>query len=218
MTSQKKITVFNADDHPILRKGISDLLIETEGLEWVGSADNGKDAMEHIRSIRPDIALLDIEMPHFTGLEVAKTLLEEGLETRFVLLTLFKDGDFLNKALAMGVKGYLIKESSEKEIIDCIHTVAEGRSYVNSSLTHHLIQQGSKKDDLSQKLSEQELNILKLIARQKTSAEIADMLFISPKTVSNHRSNISKKLDLNGEQNALLKWAIENKSLLEQLK
>ncbi len=121
-----KIRVFNADDHPILRKGISDLLSETEEIEWVGSASNGRDALEQIRMIRPDVALLDIEMPHLTGLEVARKVLEEGLKTHVVLLTLFKDGDFLNKALAMGVKGYLIKESSEREIIDCIQSVADG--------------------------------------------------------------------------------------------
>jgi DNA-binding NarL/FixJ family response regulator len=209
-----KIRVFNADDHPILRKGISDLLSETEEIEWVGSASNGRDALEQIRMIRPDVALLDIEMPHLTGLEVARKVLEEGLKTHVVLLTLFKDGDFLNKALAMGVKGYLIKESSEREIIDCIESVADGKSYVNSSLTHYLITQEANKSELSDILSNHELNILKLIAMEKTSAEIADMMFISPKTVSNHRSTISKKLKLDGQQNALLKWAMQNKSLI----
>ena len=81
------IRVFNADDHPLLRKGVSDLLRETEGLQWVGSALDGKEALEKIRALQPDIAILDIEMPHFTGLEVAQTLIQEGSKTAFILLT-----------------------------------------------------------------------------------------------------------------------------------
>ncbi len=209
------IRVFNADDHPILRKGITDLLIESEDMEWAGSAENGKEALQKIRAIQPDVALLDIEMPHHSGLEVAKTLLEEGIKTVFVLLTLFKDETFLHNAIRMGIKGYLLKESSEKEILDCIRTVHRGQSYVNPSLTHYLIANNNSKDNVLSNLSDHEVNILKLIAKQKTSAEIADMLFISPKTVSNHRSNISKKLELTGEQNGLLKWAIEHRELLK---
>lgn len=208
------IKVFNADDHPILRKGITDLIIESEGYDWVGSAENGKDALTKIRTIKPDVAILDIEMPFMTGMEVANILIAENIPTAIILLTLFKDQSFLENALKIGVRGYLLKESSEKEILDCIQSVHKGESYVNSSLTHLLIQKRNAKNSLLSKLSEHEINILKLIAQQKTSAQIADMLFISPKTVSNHRSNISKKLDLSGEQNGILKWAMENKNLL----
>lgn len=209
------IKVFNADDHPILRKGVTDLLNETEDIQWVGSAENGQEALEKIRSIQPDVAILDIEMPHYSGLEVARILLEEGSKTAFVLLTLFKDETFLRNAISMGVKGYLLKESSEKEILDCIRSVYRGQAYVNPSLTQYLININAPKADVLSNLSNHEINILKLIARQKTSSEIADMLFISPKTVSNHRSNISKKLELSGEQNSLLKWAIEHRELLK---
>jgi DNA-binding NarL/FixJ family response regulator len=209
------IRVFNADDHPILRKGVSDLIVQTAGLDWVGSAENGKDALEKIRAIRPDVAILDIEMPLLTGLDVAKTLLDEGTATHFILLTLFKDKAFLNRALEIGIKGFLLKESSEKEILECIQYVSEGKAYVNASMTQFLISpQLAPSTNVLGQLSSHEINILKLIARQKTSNEIADMLFISTKTVANHRTNISKKLDLNGEQNGLLKWAIEHKDLL----
>jgi len=208
------IRVFNADDHPMLRKGITDLLKETNGMTWVGSAGDGQEALEKIRAIKPDVAVLDIEMPHLTGLEVAKTLLEEGCKTHFILLTLFKDRAFFNNALQIGVKGYLVKESSEKEIIDCIHSVAEGRHYVNSNLTHFLIPEKNRESNVLKDLTKHEINILKLIARQKTTAQIAKMLFISPKTVTNHRSNIGKKLNLAGEQNGILKWAMEHRDLL----
>ena len=208
------ITVFNADDHPILKKGVTDLVLQTEGLKWIGSADNGKEALEKIRTLKPDVAILDIEMPNHSGLEVVKILSEENLKTKFILLTLFKDESFFQNALDIGVSGYLLKESSEKEIIDCIHSVYSGRPYVNPSLTHLLYTKKRKEDSPIQKLSDHERNILKLIALKKTSAEIADMLFISPKTVANHRNNISKKLQLDGKQNALLLWVMENKELI----
>ncbi|MFK7775095.1 MAG: DNA-binding response regulator [Saprospiraceae bacterium] len=209
-----KIRVFNADDHPLLRKGVTELLKETDGLEWVGSAEDGKEALDKIKSIQPDVAILDIEMPHHTGLEVAQILLEEGIKTKFVLLTLFKEESFFRNAMKAGVKGYLLKESSEKEIIDCIHSVNQGKPYVNPSLTQYLIFE-KPTNNILDNLTDHEVNILKLIARQKTTAEIASMLFISPKTVSNHRGNIGKKLDLSGEQNGLLKWAIEHRDLLK---
>ncbi len=208
------ITVFNADDHPILRKGITDLLKETTEMEWVGSAADGKEALEKLRGLKPDVAILDIEMPHMSGLDAARTLIEEGTRTQFILLTLFKDESFFKNAIKAGIKGYLLKESSEKEILDCIRSVAQGRAYVNPSLTQYLLNQNNTEDNIFRQLTDHEINILKLIARQKTTAEIADMLFISPKTVSNHRTKISKKLELGGEQNALLKWAIEHRDRL----
>lgn len=208
------IRVFNADDHPILRKGITDLIQETDTMEWVGSASNGQEALDKIEAIKPDVAILDIEMPLMTGMQVAKSLIDSKSNTAVILLTLFKDESFLKNAIEMGVKGYLLKESSEKEILDCIHSVSKGHVYINPSLTYILLNQQNQQNTVLSILSDHEVNILKLIAQQKTSAQIADMLFISPKTVSNHRSNIGKKLELSGEQNGLLKWALEHKDLL----
>lgn len=208
-----KIRAFNADDHPILRKGVTDLIREADDLQWVGSAEDGREALEKIRSAKPDVAILDIEMPHHTGLEVAEILMEEGIKTEFILLTLFKDESLFRHAVKIGIKGYLLKESTEKEILACIQSVHAGKPYVTPSLTHYLFTEETQDDTLS-KLSAHEINILKLIAQQKTTAEIANMLFISPKTVASHRSNISGKLELEGKQNGLLKWAIANQSLL----
>lgn len=209
-----RINVFNADDHPILRKGVTDLLKEADDMNWVGSAENGRDALDKIRAIRPDVAILDIEMPYYSGIEVAKTLLQEGTRTNFIVLTLFKDEHFFKNAIAVGIKGYLLKESSEKEILDAVRSVNRGQPYVNSNLTHLLLKKNDAENEILSGLSAHEVNILKLVAMQKTTTEIASMLFISPKTVSNHRTNISKKLSLSGQQNGLLKWAIENKSVL----
>ena len=196
---------------------MQDFIQETAELTWIGSADNGDDALKKIRSISPDIAILDIEMPKMTGIEVAKQLISEGSSTRFIIMTLFKDEMFLRNALSAGIKGYLLKESEEKEIRDCILSVYNDRVYVNASLTHLMYEQAQRKHEVLSNLSDHEINILKLISQQKTSSEIADMLFISPKTVSNHRTNISKKLNLKGVQNGLLKWALEHKDILSQV-
>lgn len=208
------IRVFNADDHPILLKGIVDLIVSTEGLDWVGSARDGKETLEKIIHLEPDIALLDIEMPHYSGIEVARKLREEKVSTKIILFTLFKDSSFIKQALDEGVMGYLLKESTELEIIDCIRKVAGGTKYVTAALADTLINLNNPTSSILTVLTEHELAILKLIARNKTSKEIASMMFLSPKTISNHRSNISKKLQLGGEQNALLKWVLENKHLL----
>lgn len=203
----------NADDHPMLRKGVTDLIIQTADIEWVGSAADGKEAIEKIQLLKPDVAILDIEMPYFNGIEVAQNLIKEKTLTKFILLTLFKDESFLKNALKAGIHGYLLKDSSENEIITAIRSVYEGKTYISTALTSILI--GNNNDDnLLNQLSSQEINILKLVAKQKTSVEIADMLFLSTKTVANHRANISKKLQLSGEQNGLLKWAIEHKDKL----
>jgi DNA-binding NarL/FixJ family response regulator len=209
------IRVYNADDHPILLKGIKELILAAEGLEWVGSAKDGKVALEEIRSLAPDVALLDIIMPHYTGLDVVELLAEEHIETQFVLFTLYKDEELLNKALKLGVRGYMLKESSEHEILACIHAVAEGRVYIDPLMTQYLASKNKDKSDILSRLSDHEIDILKLISQQRTSAEIADMLFISPKTVASHRSNISKKLNLDGVQNGLLKWALQHKGTLD---
>lgn len=206
------IRVLNADDHPMLRKGVSHLLKESPGIDWVGSAENGYTAQEKISDLKPDIALLDLEMPKQSGIQTAIKLISAGSKTKFVLLTLFRDTSFLRQAINAGIKGYLLKDSSESEIIKCIETVHNGGTYIDSTLSASLV--GLTKivpsSDLNL-LSKQERNIVKLISMNKTSKEIATMLFLSPKTIANHRRNISKKLNLSGEQNSLLKWVLEHK-------
>jgi DNA-binding NarL/FixJ family response regulator len=133
------IRVYNADDHPILCKGISDLIQQTADMEFVGSATNGRTALNQIQALKPDVAVLDIEMPEMTGMEVAKALIKEESSSQVVLLTLFKDESFLTNAIEMGIKGYLLKESSEKEILDCIRSVAEGKAFVSASMAQYLI-------------------------------------------------------------------------------
>lgn len=208
------INVLNADDHPILRKGVKDMIIAHEQFRWVGSAADGAEAKDKIIALQPDVALLDIEMPLLSGLEIAESIKGLGLPTKIIILTLYNDKAMFTRAMNTGIKGYILKDSTVKEIQDCIISVHKGIPYVNASLTKFLVD-NKKSQNALEDLTKHEINILKLIAREKTTSEIANMLFLSPKTIANHRNNMSKKLKLNGIQNGLLKWALNHKDLLD---
>jgi DNA-binding NarL/FixJ family response regulator len=159
-------------------------------------------------------------MPGSDGFEVARKMLEKNLPTKVIFLTMHKDEHFLNKALDLDVKGYLIKESAVTDIINCIKNVAEGRVFISPSISGFLlkrIKQAEKTKDTAaflESLTQTERRILTLIADYKTSREIGDELFVSFRTIENHRANIARKLDLKGSH-ALIKFALENKSRLE---
>ena len=211
----KKHTAVLADDHPIFRKGLIDILKEFEELEIVAEVADGLEAYRHILSKRPDLAILDIEMPGLTGIDVCRKVLSEKTDTRFILLTMHKDLDFFNDAMNVGVHGYVLKDNAITELLQCVQQVLKGEKFISAGIEKMLV----KKDKVqlpaeTASLTSTELVILKLIAESKTSPEIAQLLFIAPKTVENHRSNITKKLGLDGKNNALLKFAMEYKEVL----
>ncbi len=214
-----KYRIVIADDHPIFRNGIRDII---NGLAWaevVGEAGNGLDAYKTIINQIPDLAVLDLEMPMLSGLDVCKKILSEKHFTRFIILTMHKEKHFFDEAMNIGVMGYLLKDNAIDELLTAIRTVKEGKQYVSplieSYLTvHQAVQQlpdGFK--ELHATLTPTEKVILKLIAQSKTSQEIADNIFISPNTVDNHRANITRKLKLEGK-NSLLKFAIQYSGML----
>lgn len=211
-------TIFIADDHPIFRKGLIEIISSETDFDVVGESGDGVAALKFITEQKPDIALLDIQMPKMNGFEVLKKIGELALPTKVVFLTMHSEEDVFEKAMELGAKAYLLKESVTDDIIQCIHSVLLGKSYVSGSISDYLfrlnskLKVGSEKKGL-QKLTSTETKILKLIAEKKSSREIADILYISVRTVENHRNNICTKLDLHGA-NALLPFALENKHLL----
>lgn len=208
------LTILIADDHDLIRSGLR-LVLESEARHTILEAGTGSDALEMMRSRKPDIALLDIEMPGMSGFDAAKAALTEGTSTDIVFLTMWKDETLFNRAMDLGVKGYVLKENTVSEILQCVKTVMDGRYYVSPALTDYLVRRsspgrpGSKATRLD-KLTPAERSILAQLSEMKTNQEIAATLFISVKTVQNHRNNICAKLGLNGAH-ALLKFAIENK-------
>lgn len=216
---EKKIKILIADDHPIFRKGLRQAIENDKSLIIVGEADNGLDAYQLIASMKPDVVVLDIEMPVLSGLEVASRVQKEHFPVEIVFLTMYKDEDMFNEAMDRGVKGYVLKENTVEDIVSCIKTVAKGKYFLSPTISSYLVSRSDRARNLLKRkpelddLTPTERKILKLIAENKTSKEIALMLNVSHRTVENHRLNICNKLDIHGSH-GLLKFAIEFKSEL----
>lgn len=208
-----------ADDHPVFRRGLRMIISTDARFNVLDEAADGAQALARIRELQPDVALLDINMPMQNGIDVARAVQSEGHPTLIVFLTMHRDEATFNTALDLGAAGYLLKESAVEEILACLKAVAAGEKFVSPQLSTFLINRGSRARALQARkpsiddLTPTELRVLKLISEQKTTREIAELLFISPRTVDRHRENICAKLELHGS-NALLKFAIENKQLI----
>lgn len=214
----EKIKILIADDHPIFRKGLKQVVESDELLEVVSETSDGNETLTEILKLKPQIAILDIEMPLKNGLEVLKALKQRDYtETFIIFLTMYNDSDFFNHAMDEGVAGYVLKENAAEEIILAIKYVAKGKRYVTPCLYEKDFGNSSTANSISNtsfsQLTNTEIKVLKLISNNKTTKQIAQELFVSPKTIENHRTNICQKLDIHGT-NALLKFAIENKKKL----
>ncbi|MBK6772378.1 MAG: response regulator transcription factor [Ignavibacteria bacterium] len=212
-----KIRIIIADDHPIFRGGLRQIISADESIEIIGEADNGEKALEIIQELKPDIAVLDIDMPKKTGLDVLRELKDSS--TKIIFLTMYAEEDIFDEAMDFGIKGYVLKDSAVNDIIECILSVNEDNYYISPNVSNLLVNRRNKSKNLIKKnpelgnLTKTERNILRFISENKTSKEIAEVLFLSHRTVENHRTNISNKLNLKGSH-SLLKFAIENKSYL----
>ncbi len=210
--SKKPLNIITADDHPLLLKGLNDYLRE-KNYNISHSASDGKKAFELIEKYLPDIAILDIEMPELTGLEVAAKCKELKFSTKIIIITLHKEPALYLKAQELNIFGYILKEFAIKEIDNCIESVSKGIPYFSPSITNY-INKDAIQDDLLAPLTPSEVKILGFIANDKTNKEIAELLFISYRTVEKHRSNIIQKLKLEPKTNSLLLWAKEHHARL----
>lgn len=207
----KHLEIFIADDHPILLKGLEDLLVEKK-LNVVGKATNGQDALNFIIKNKPDIAILDVEMPLKTGIEIAKHCAKNNIETKIILITLHKEMNLYLMAKKIGVFGYILKEFALDEIETCIESVSNNTPYFSKEIKKH-IGFTEESNKILKDLTLSERRILKLIAQHKTNKEIGHLLFISPRTVEKHRSKIILKLDLSHDTGSLSTWVQKNKHL-----
>jgi len=197
---KQKYTVVIADDHEIFRKGISLILNASQQFHIVSEARNGDEAIEKIRSFKPDLCLLDIFMPERTGIEVVQELSSELQGSKVVMLTSLEDEMNIQKAVMAGVDGYLSKEISPENLIESLQKVMDGErifsktvlALLNNRKSHTLEEINS----LPVTLTKREQEILELVALEFTTKEIADKLFLSPRTIETHRANIMRKLDV----------------------
>lgn len=213
---ENKITVIIADDHPLLIQGLVTILSQKQNIAVLGHAADGPAALTLIRSHKPNVAILDVQMPLMDGFKVAQTLINEGSVTKFILLTMFIEEAFVKKVFELGVKGYILKDNAVSDIVDCIESVAAGRIYLSPQVSDLLLRESQKlPEDENNILTASELRIVKLIGEAKSTREISAELFVSVKTVENHRGNICKKLGITGNS-ALLKYAMQQKNNLLQ--
>lgn len=208
-----------ADDHPIFRAGLRAVLARSPEIQVVAEAGDGAEALEQVRQFNPDVALVDIDMPRCDGLQFAAAIRDSKLTVKVVVLTAHPQKEMFDAFLDLGVAGYVLKENASSELIACLKAVAAGDPYVSPSLTRLLLRRRQAADQLRSerpgidRLTPAERRILRLIADDKTSKEIASLLGVSPNTVDNHRANICEKLGLRGTH-SLLKFAFDNKSKL----
>ncbi len=205
----KKISVLIADDHPLYRSGIKSVIDALPDIGSVTEASDGMEAYQAIVHLKPDIAILDVEMPLLTGIDVCRKVLAEKHYTKIIVLTMHRERHFFEDAMQSGVSGYLLKDGASQELKKCIEIVCAGGRFISDAL-HDLASGLEQQASQLSVLTPTERIILKLIGEGKTTSEIGTLLFVSPKTVENHRTNISKKLNLGGTQNALLKFALQN--------
>jgi DNA-binding NarL/FixJ family response regulator len=214
-----KITVLIVDDHPLFRSGLRQVVESDPGLELIGETGNGEAALKLIQEKKPDVAVLDVNLPGLNGFEIARKLQGKNLPTRIIILTMHKDEETCNRALDVGAKGFVLKENAVEEILKAIAAVADGGHYLSSTISGYLVRRRNRAEALAAKkpgledLTKAERRILKLVAAKKTSREIAVELFISPRTVEAHRANICTKLALTGSH-SLLQFALENRSAI----
>jgi len=203
-----------ADEHILFRHGIKRIIDEMSGAEVVGEANDGLEAIELVKNLHPDLAILDISMPKLRGIEACREIRRLFPCVRILMLTMHKDREYLYQALSAGAQGYLLKEDSDEELFAAIGTIRTGAIYVTKALAGAvssdvsvLFPEGDRK--LSRPLTAREREILKFICEGKSNSEMAEVLRISIRTVETHRANIMNKLDLRNTAE-LVKYAFQN--------
>ncbi|MFV2044639.1 MAG: response regulator [Anaerolineales bacterium] len=209
------ITVFLADDHKIIRDGLCALLEKQLDIDVVGEAANGVDAVRLVAELKPQVVVIDIAMPELNGIEATRQILKNTPETKVIVLSMYATVEHVYHALEAGVSGYLVKESAGVEVASAVRHVAGGRRYFSQSISDKVFDEFLLQRDKSiadrplGRLSAREREILQLVVKGKSSAEIAEMLSLSPKTVDTYRSRLMRKLEIENIPD-LVKFAIKH--------
>jgi DNA-binding NarL/FixJ family response regulator len=196
------IRVVIAEDHLMVRAGIQALLEKAGDVEVLGAASNGQEAIEAVQELNPDVLIMDIMMPRMNGIQAAENIRELNQPVKILLLSMYSDPGLVHQALQSGVKGYVLKSSASDELLRALRAVASGETFLSSPISEILIESvvnpnvHGQEDDPLAMLSPREKEIMQLVAEEYTSNEIAEMLFISEKTVEKHRAKLMGKLNV----------------------
>ena len=210
MAEPTKIVI--ADDHPIFRAGLRQVIESDHSFKVVGEAADGETAVHMIQQLTPDVVILDVNMPGLGGFAVIGEMKRRGLAGEIVMLTMHSEEAMFSKAMSLGVRGYVLKDGAAADIVSCLHAVRRGQGYTSAAVTNYLLKRagatGRPVTGIGS-LTPTERMVLRLIADYKTSRQIATALGISHRTVENHRNNISAKLEIHGSH-ALIKFALQH--------
>ena len=214
----KAVTILLADDHPVVCRGLKAVIEDEESLRVVAEVANGQEALEQMIDLRPDVAVLDIDMPQLDGLAVAAEVLKRGIETKIIFLTFHGDEQILRMGMEVSGRGYLLKESAMEEVVSAINAVLAGRTYLCSAMVEKMIQADDKTSRSAEStqinhLTLTEKKILHLIGEGQSSKEIGEALSMNYRTVDNHRTNICRKLKIDGAS-SLLRFALKHRAVL----
>lgn len=207
-----KIRILIADDHSMVREGLKQLVELEDDIIVVAQAGNGSEAIEKIIEYKPDVVLLDINMPELNGLEVLAYLRDNEINANVIILTIHNEVEYLYKAVEIGVKGYVLKDSESDVLIRAVRSVHDGESYIQPNMASLLFKKMNNEDSNhghNSRLTKREIEVLKLITEGMLNKEIAHKLCISEKTVKNHVSNIFKKIEVSDRTQAAV-FAIKN--------
>jgi two-component system response regulator NreC len=209
----RKIRVLIADDHVVLRDGLRALLNMYEDVEVVGEAGDGLEALDKTMELQPDVVLMDIAMPRLGGLEATLEMRQRKLSTKVLVLTQYDNKEYVFQMLKAGAAGYIVKKAAGTDLVSAIRAVHSGESFLHPSAAKALVDsyvaegKGDDRERGLDELSDRETEVLKLLAEGSTNREIAELLCLSVKTVTSHRSSIMEKLDIHN-RTELVKYAI----------
>jgi two-component system, NarL family, response regulator DegU len=205
-----KINILIADDHTMVRQGLKQILELENDITVIAQASNGSEAVKLTRECKPDIILMDINMPGTNGLQAIKEIKQEKMPSKIIVLTIHEDREYLLKTLQMGAEGYVLKDAEPSVLIEAIRNVHNGQSYIQPNMTKELVKEFNrvtlheKEKNEENNLTAREIEVLELIAEGMINKEIARTLYISEKTVKNHVSNIFKKLSVSDRTQAAI--------------
>lgn len=208
----KKISILVVDDHSLMRQGLKQILELEKDFEVIGQAGDGEEAIVKVQSLKPDIVLLDINMPKLNGIHTLRRLKDIDSTIKVIMLTFHEDKEYLFETINLGANGYVLKDAESDSLINAIRDVYDGNSYIHPSVATDLVKEFNKrgtKDDEATRLTKREYEVLTLIAEGLNNREIAFNLFISEKTVKNHVSSIFKKINVNDRTQAAI-YAYKN--------
>jgi DNA-binding NarL/FixJ family response regulator len=210
-----RIRILLADDHALIRTGIRNLLEGSFEFEVVGEASDGEEALEKTKTLSPDVIVIDISMPKISGIAATRQIAERHPATKVLVLSMHENAEYIYQIFKAGANGYLLKNAGKEDLIEAIRTVSEGKKYIGHDVSDLMVSEYMKKASARDEgrdespLTNREREVLDLIARGLNNQQIADQLFISPRTVDTHRTNIMQKVHLHDAAN-LVRYALEH--------